>query len=686
MSDCHSGPRRRRRRRGHGHGHGAYGGPAQDAEGLVLLIGSPNVGKSVVFNELTGLYATVSNYPGTTVALSHGSCRLDGVELEAVDTPGMYSLIAISEEERVGRRLIFDPRVRCIIHVVDAKNLDRMLPLTLEMVEAGLPVVLDVNMVDEAENLGITVDTEELGRRLGVPAVATVAVSGRGIPELRSAVAERVKSGNGSLQVPHTSSVRDTGRKIAALLEADYDIDKQALALLLLQEDDELMQQVAQKEPERARAIHQLIHETNSSLAHSLGYQLRMEYQEEARELVRQAVSTRPVERRGFGVWLGRICMEPLTGVPILLAVLYFGLYKLVGGVGAGILVDWIEGVAFGEYINPVAIRLTEMVLPWQNVVAESIRDLVIGPYGVVTLGLRYAIAIILPIVGIFFLFFSVLEDSGYFPRLAMLVNRLFRAIGLNGRAVIPIVLGFGCGTMAVMVTRIFETRRERIIAIFLLSLAVPCSAQLGVITALLSSEGHLGAFAFWAVFVGVCFLAAGFLASKLMPGSPPSFYMELPPLRFPQLKNVLSKTWSRLRWYFWEVLPLFLLASVILWLGTTFHIFHYVEVALSYPLRAMGLPSDASTAFLFGFFRRDYGAAGLFDLSKQGLLTIQQLTVACVVLTLFLPCVAQLLITYKEMGLKITGWILAIILPFAFLAGVLTNVLLGAFPQLIGL
>jgi ferrous iron transport protein B len=326
-----------------------------------------------------------------------------------------------------------------------------------------------------------------------------------------------------------------------------------------------------------------------------------------------------------------------------------------------------------------------EAVLPWQNVVAESARELIVGPYGVFTLGMRYAIAIILPIVGIFFLVFSVLEDSGYFPRLAMLVNRLFRAIGLNGRAVIPMVLGFGCGTMAVMVTRIFETRRERIIAIFLLSLAIPCSAQLGLITALLSAEGHVRALAFWMLFVGLCFVTAGFLASRLMPGQPPSFYMELPPMRLPKLKNVLTKTWSRLRWYFWEVMPLFLLASVFLWVGTTFHVFHYVQQALAHPLRAMGLPSDAAAAFLFGFFRRDYGAAGLYDLSNQGLLTVQQLTVACVVLTLFVPCIAQLLINYKEMGLKVTGWIMALIVPFAFLAGVLTNLLLQAFPQLVG-
>jgi ferrous iron transport protein B len=680
MAASHGRGRRRRWR------FGRQGPPGAGApEGVIALVGSPNVGKSCVFNALTGLYATVSNYPGTTVALAHGTLSLAGRRFEVVDTPGMYSLSAISQEERVARRVLLDQAIHCVVHVVDAKNLERMLPLTLQMLEAGLPVVLDLNMMDEAEKLGIIVDAQALSRELGIPVVTTVATSGQGIEALRRAILGRDgTAGNRRLVVRHQRAVEEASRQVADLVHGEYGMGKRSLALLLLQEDDELMGRIREAEPEAASRVHRLIHEVDSRLARSLGYHVRMRYQRRARELVRSLTRHTTRERHGLGVWLGRLCMEPLTGVPILLAVLYFGLYKLVGGVGAGTLVNWLEGGVFEQWLNPAAMRATEALLPWSGPVWSALRELVVGEYGLITLGLRYAIAIILPIVGVFFLVFSVIEDSGYFPRLAMLVDRLFKRIGLNGRAVIPLVLGFGCDTMAVMVTRLLETRRERVIAIFLLSLAIPCSAQLGVITGLLGRPGRAGALLFWAVFVALCFLVAGFLASRLAPGAPPSFYMELPPIRLPKLSNILSKTWSRMRWYFWEVLPVFLLASVVLWAGTLMHLFPLTERLLSYPVRAMGLPGEASRAFLFGFFRRDYGVAGLYDLEKAGLLNVRQLTVAAVVLTLFVPCIAQLLINRKETGLRTTVSIVAIIVPFAFLSGILVNVVLGTFPQLI--
>ena len=194
------------------------------------------------------------------------------------------------------------------------------------------------------------------------------------------------------------------------------------------------------------------------------------------------------------------------------------------------------------------------------------VQDLFVGEYGILTLGLRYAVAIILPIVGTFFLAFSILEDTGYLPRLAMLMDRVFKGIGLNGRAVIPMVLGFGCDTMATMVTRTLETRRERVIATLLLALAIPCSAQLGVILAMLS--GAPGALLIWGLVITGVFLLVGLLAARLLPGERPTFYMELPPLRLPQLGNVLVKTYTRMEWYLLEVLPFFLLASVVIWLG----------------------------------------------------------------------------------------------------------------------
>ena len=283
--------------------------------------------------------------------------------------------------------------------------------------------------------------------------------------------------------------------------------------------------------------------------------------------------------------------------------------------------------------------------------------------------------ALILPLVSFFFLVFAIIEDSGYLPRLAMLIDRMFKRIGLSGRAVIPIVLGLGCDTMATMVTRTLPTNRERLISTLLLALAIPCSAQLGVILALLA--GRPVAVLLWAAVVALVFLATGFLASKILPGSKASFYMELPPLRLPKLTNVLTKTYVRVVWYFKEVLPLFLMASVIIWLGKLTRLFDLCIYLLRKPVELIGLPPEGAKVFLFGFFRRDYGAAGLYELNKSGLLSGVQMVIASVALTLFLPCIAQFLMIGKERGWKTSVYISIFIIFCSFAVAYLLNLLL---------
>jgi len=294
-----------------------------------------------------------------------------------------------------------------------------------------------------------------------------------------------------------------------------------------------------------------------------LSYIIAVRQQQEVRRILTAAVASRERMGRGFAERLSRAMMNPVSGSLILLVVLYFGLYQFVGVLGAGTLVDFIEGTVFGEWINPWATNLVVSLIP-----IKVIQDLLVGEYGIITLGLTYAFAIILPVVGTFFIVFSVIEDSGYLPRLAMLIDRVFKAIGLNGRAVIPMVLGFGCDTMATIVTRTQKTRRERLITTFLLALAIPCSAQLGVIFGLLS--GNAAALIVWGGTLIMVFLLVGYLASKVIPGERASFYMEVPPLRLPKLSNVLVKTYSRLQWYLTEVLPIFILGQCPDLAGTT--------------------------------------------------------------------------------------------------------------------
>jgi len=637
----------------------------------VVLVGSPNVGKSSLFQRLTGHYATVSNYPGTSVELTRGHAHFGPVACEVVDTPGLHSLLPSTEEERVTRRVLLDGEADVVVHVIDAKNVALQLPLTLQLLELGRPLVVALNIADEAERLGVEIAHEALGERLGTPVVPVVAIDGKGIAELRQAVLTALQR-----PVPagpeYGNGVGRAIRQMRDHLTATYGADRTAVGALVLQGDAEVEALVASRETDGGAAVRL----TRDFLVTGFGapapYRVAAERQRAATALLQDVVRHRSTPNHRRVDVLGRALSRPLVGVPVLLAVLYLGLYQFVGVFGGGTVVDWLERVVFEQRLNPLLERLFAGI-PW-----EPVRALYVGEYGLLTLGVRYAVAIILPIVGAFFLFFSVLEDSGYFPRLALLLDRVFKRLGLSGRAVIPMVLGFACDTMATMVTRTLETKRERVLATLLLALAVPCSAQLGVILALLA--GFPLALATWAVAVTGSFLLVGWLGGKVLPGRSAPFQIEIPPLRRPRLANVLVKTVTRMQWYFLEVLPLFLLASVILWALDQTGLFAAVVAGMRPVLSALGLPESTAQVFLLGFFRRDYGAAGLFDLSQSGALDAVQIAVAAVTLTLFVPCVAQFLMMFKERGARTAIGMLAFITPFAFGVGFVVNLVLRSF------
>jgi len=632
------------------------------AGGKLILVGNPNVGKSVLFNALTGAYTTVSNYPGTSVEVSRGFCEIEGRRYEVLDTPGMYSLLPITEEERVARDILLAEEPQAVIHVIDARNLERMLPMTLQLVEAGLPVMLVVNIMDEAERLGMSIDIPLLQEKLGIPVIGAATARKRGLREIRDAVAGFDREHRAVFG--YAPDLERDILQVAATLAGDYRIDRRALALLLLQKDEGVEALVRGTEREEGyirveTAVNAVVFERRSDLH----LRISLERKRVCKGLLDGVVSQRGREGKGFSEHLSDWTMNPWTGFPILLAILWFGLYEFVGGFGAGTVVDLLEGTLFEGYINPWFIGLADRLVPWY-----WLHELLVGEYGIFTLGVRYAVALVLPIVGTFFLVFSVIEDTGYFPRLAMLVDRLFKRLGLSGRAVIPIVLGFGCDTMATMVTRTLETVRERILATILLALAIPCSAQLGVILGLLS--GVPGTLAVWSVCIALVFVVIGFLAARLLPGEKPMFYMELPPLRLPQLQNVLVKTLTRMQAYFLEIFPLFVIASVLLWAGKMTGILERLVSLMTPVMRALGLPDQAAAAFIFGFFRRDFGAAGLYDLQTSGMLSAVQLAVAGVTLTLFVPCVAQFLMMKKERGWRASIGIFVFVSVLAFATG----------------
>jgi len=632
----------------------------------VLLVGSPNVGKSMLFNRLTGRYVTVSNYPGTTIELSRGFAQIHDSRYEIIDTPGMYSLSAITEEEKVASDMLLNGQIDVVVHVADAKNVGRMLGLTLQLIEAGLPVILVLNMADEARQLNIKIDAEKLERILGISVVETTATTGEGIKTLVERI-PHAKAGEFE-KIDYGEAIEKSISVIAERLSGTEPVSRRTRALLMLQGGADFADcAVGAAEPHCEDFVADAIRDCSAHIEHSVHYHLTVAIQEKVKDVVRRAVTFPDEHVRDFREKLSRLCMHPVAGLPILFAVMYFGIYKFVGRIGAGALVDFFEGAIFETHVNPLMVKIFSAIIPWQ-----VLQDLFTGEYGIVTFGIRYAIALVLPIVGTFFVAFSILEDSGYLPRLAMLIDSLFKKIGLSGRAVIPIVLGFGCDTMATMVTRTLETRREKVIASILLALVIPCSAQLGVILGLVA--GHPYALVAWAGFVGGVFVLAGTLMAWLFPGDKPSFYMELPPLRLPRLGNVAVKTYSRMVWYFKEILPLFILASVLIWIGQITGVFQFLVNALVPVVNAINLPDEAAVAFLFGFFRRDYGAAGLYALQEDGLMTGNQLAVAAITLTLFLPCIAQFLIFKKECGLKIAASTSVCICFVAFATGFLAN------------
>ncbi|HEX9205566.1 MAG TPA: ferrous iron transport protein B [Candidatus Deferrimicrobiaceae bacterium] len=644
--------------------------PAELHAATVILVGNPNVGKSVVFGTLTGHYVNVSNYPGTTVEITRGEARDRGTVYEIIDTPGVYSLLPMSEDERVTRDILLREPGALVLQVCDAKNMRRSLMITIQLAEMGVPLVLAANMADEARERGVMPRLELLEERLGVPVIPTVAVRKKGTERLLPLLERPVAA---APRVQYGGRIEGGISRMEELLPRETPIGKRSLALMLLCGDDSLAPWLSENVPglrirEMNAVRNRLVEETGEDILYQVN-QARLAWID--RLLGEMGQEPAPPPGRDTAQRFGRLAMDPVYGLPILAGVLFLA-YQFVGVFGAGFLVDLLENGLFGKWIIPAITWAVERVLPW-----PFARDFLVGPYGMVSMALSYAIAIVLPIVGTFFLGFGILEDSGYLPRLAVMVDKLFKKIGCNGKAVLPMILGLGCDTMATLTTRILETRKERVIVTLLLALGVPCSAQLGVILGMLASVGPAATMTWLALLLGVILLV-GYLAAKVIPGESSDFILEIPPIRWPQIGNLAVKTMARIEWYLREAVPLFLAGTLILFVADRLGWLLWIQKA-GEPLivRLLDLPPKTTEAFLIGFLRRDYGAAGLYDMSKAGMLTNLQVVVSLITITLFIPCLANLLVIVKEHGPKVAVGMVLFIFPFAVLVGAAVN--LGA-------
>lgn len=669
-----------------------------DAPRRLVLVGNPNVGKSVLFGALTGRYVTVANYPGTTVEVARGMAALSGERFDVLDTPGTNGLIPQSEDERVTRDVLLDDPAATVLQVGDLKNLRRTLLLTSQLAEWGATFTLCLNMVDEARDRGITVDADRLEEILGVSVVQTAAVRRHGVERLRREVPAARTS---AYRIRFSEPIEEGIAGIERMLPSSH--ASRGIAIAVLSGDETLVDRLHQWLDDDERRQVDLIRErVQASVSDPIAYAISRQRLEEVDRLLKQ-VWQAPTDRiGGVRAWLGSITMHPVWGIPVLGLVLWFA-WWFVGTIGAGEIVDFVESVLFNGWLNPLVIRGMDAVTAFPHVhlidegvvsaeytltggslsplqiAGRFVHDLLVGPYGVITMALTYAIAIVLPVVGTFFIFFGLLEDSGYLPRLAVMLNRIFRAMGLNGKAVLPMVLGLGCDTMATLTTRILETRKERVIVTLLLALAVPCSAQLGVIMAMLAALSPVATLIWLGVIGGTIFFV-GWLSSQIVKGEPADFVLELPPIRVPKIGNILIKVLARIEWYLKEAVPLFIVGTLVLY---TFHLTGLLTVfqrAIS-PLVVglLGLPVEAANAFLIGFLRRDYGAAGLFMMQKDGLLTPIQTVVSLTVITLFIPCIANFFMMIRERGMKTAMLMTAFIIPYAFGIGWAMKYVLGA-------
>lgn len=577
----------------------------KEGEKKLVLVGNPNVGKSVFFNKLTGLYVDVSNFPGTTVDISYGRYK----DYVVIDTPGVYGVSSFNEEETVARDVILFGDI--ILNVVDAVHLDRDLFLTKQLIDMGKPMIVALNLMDDVKRNGLMVDVKKLESLLGVPVIPTTAIKGQGMDEVLSSI--------------HKAKVGNRNPLIIEKIKQYIDmVDNEAEAMLVLEDDETVAERhnlkVSGQRDEiygaRRKEVDNIVAE--SVIETSRGASLRTK--------------------------IGRWMLNPVTGIPMLAVTLYI-MYKIIGVFVAGNIVGFTEETIMEGMYRP----FIEGVVGGLINPDTFLGSVLIGEFGILTMAPIYILGLLLPLIVGFYVLMAILEDSGYLPRIAALVDRSLTSMGLNGKAIIPMILGLGCVTMATMTTRILGTKREKIIATVLLGLAIPCSAQLGVIAGLISQLGAIYTLIYVFTILAV-FVVVGTVLNKLMPGESSQLLIDLPPIRLPQLKNVIMKTAQKTWMFLKEATPLFILGALLISIMQYTNILVAIQNAVA-PITVglLELPKETATAFIMGIIRRDFGAAGLTSIS----MTQVQTLVSLVVMTLFVPCIAAIMVMFKERGYK---------------------------------
>ena len=639
----------------------------------IALAGNPNVGKSSLFNRLTGANVETAHYPGKTVALNYGTTRFNNKRIGVIDLPGTYALGALSEDQWVARQGVLDNHPDAIVAIADATNLERNLYLVLQYLDLGLPLIAVVNLIDEAKRAGIQIDTAKLARALRVPVIPTIATRGQGVPELIETVAT----------LPHThiappeydleieTAINALGRTIVeSQIATPHELSPRALAILLFEQDPTLTSAVEALPGGKAildRAQH-LAAQIELRVGEPLNLHIPRARHALASAIARD-VQIQKSNNEPLAVRLWRWSVAPLTGIPTLIVVLV-GLFAYLFAVG-GFLAENFAAL-WSDWVSPQIQAIVELILG-QGRFAN------IALWGF-DAGIQAALGIGIPYVLTFYIALAILEDSGYMNSIAFLLDALMKRLGLHGRAVIILLAGAGCNVPAIMGTRVLTTHRERIIASTLVVLT-PCSARIAVIA------GGAALFAGWQygaailLFALALIVATGVALNRLLPGNSDDLVMEMFPFRVPTWRVIARKTWGRFKEFIFEALPVVLLGSFAM--GALYEL-NWVW-AFDAPLAPivqgwLGLPSIAGLALIFAVLRKELALQFLVTLALVqygahatnllSFMTPQQLFVYCLVNTIYIPCVATVAVLNKELGTRAAIGISVFTIVLAIAAG----------------
>jgi ferrous iron transport protein B len=633
---------------------------------VVALVGNANVGKSSIFNQLTGLGQIVGNWPGKTVEIAEGVLLHHGKHIKIIDLPGIYSLSTYSQEEIVSREYIALKHPDVVVNVVDATALERNLFFTFQLLEMGTPLVIALNLLDAAKKKGMIIDEERLGQLLGAPVVPTIATKGIGVHEIiDEAIKQAAKQSPASTHVirygPEIEKRVEKLERVLAGINIGYPL--RWTAIKLLEGDSEIISAVDEKHPDITVAANILAAEISEIHKEPCSNVIASERYAVAARIVKEIQISQEPKKPSMSERLDSLSMHGVWG------------YVLMFTIMLSILMFMS---LFGGWLSETLRNLFESVNPHFNGLWPDLawNGGVVGLYAT----LAVAIGFILP----FYLILGVLEDSGYLPKIAYLMDRPCHTIGLHGKACIPLLLGFGCNVPACVGCRIMETKRDRLITVFL-STMVPCSARTVVILGLVGAYvGVQWAIALYVVDFMLIFII-GRILNRLLPGVSVGIIMEMPPYRLPSGKVVVKQAWNRFKPFLLTALPLIIIGSIVVEAMRITNVLSLVSTALS-PVTVvwLGLPAFTGFLFIFGVIRKEAAlvllttAAGTLDI--RSVMSPVQMVVFALVIMIYVPCIATIAALIRETGWKNAALISFSEIGLAVLLGGIAFRLLGLF------